>query len=179
MRKKKTIKPEQLSNLRRPTEEEKQQIKGCLETYFNKANRIGNRVRMIFIVLAFIFLLNCINAGKGAIVYILFSMIMFAVWWVLGRSKKDGILCQRILEQGSYLIAEGKTVKLSVAETPGSILAYFENENGEKVGPYDVINKDVEVGTPLKLAVFDFGDDKRKYYYMFTSYMLSVGKYQP
>ena len=106
-------------------------------------------------------------------------MIMFAVWWVLGRSKKDGILCQRILEQGSYLIAEGKTVKLSVAETPGSILAYFENENGEKVGPYDVINKDVEVGTPLKLAVFDFGDDKRKYYYMFTSYMLSVGKYQP
>lgn len=103
-----------------------------METYFNKANRIGNRVRVIFIVLAFIFLLNCINAGKGAIVYILFSMIMFAVWWVLGRSKKDGILCQWILEQGSYLIAEGKTVKLSVAEAPGSILAYFENENGEK-----------------------------------------------
>ena len=55
----------------------------------------------------------------------------------------------------------------------------MKNANGEKAGPHDVINKDVEVGTPLKLAVFDLGDDKRKYYYMFTPYMLSVGKYRP
>ena len=73
------------------------------------------------------------------------------------------------------------TVPANEAEAKYSELikeAFLVNENGEKVGPYDVINKDVEVGTPLKLAVFDFGDDKRKYYYMFTSYMLSVGKYQ-
>ena len=135
IKKKNTIKPEQLSNLRRPTEEEKQQIKGCLETYFNKANRIGNRVRVIFIVLAFIFLLNCINAGKGAIVYILFSMIMFAVWWVLGRSKKDGILC--------WYMARGKRSAVS------SVLARIVSHRRRRLHPTGASRGDTHGRTAL------------------------------
>ena len=166
MKKKKTIKREQLSNLRQPTEEEKQQIKVCLEEYFNHMIKFSNRLCFIFMVLGF-FLLS-----EGGI-------ILFAVAWVGWRDRMNYFLEQQLLEYGSYQIAEGKVTKRSMSQSSGKILVSFENANGEKAGTHDVINKYVEVGTPLKLAVFDLGDDKRKYYYMFTSYMLSVGKYQP
>ena len=89
------------------------------------------------------------------------------------------LLTLQLVEQGNYQVAEGKVIKLTSYEVPGGRLAYFENENGERIGQLPVVNKQVEIGTPLKLAVFDLGDDKRKYYYMFTPYMLSVGKYRP
>ena len=175
MRKKKTIKPEQLSNLRQPTEEEKQQIKICIEKYLSRALRFGNKVIFIFIVLGLIFLRSIVDGRPDWPMSLIVCLMMLVLAWIYWRSEKALFLQLQLVEQGNYQVAEGKVMKIGVYEVPGQVLVSFENANGEKIGFYNVIDMYVEVGTPLKLILIDLSKEKGKSCYMFTPYMLSTG----
>ena len=88
------------------------------------------------------------------------------------------LLTLQLVEQGNYQVAEGKVIKLTSYEVPGGRLAYFENENGERIGQLPVVNKQVEIGTPLKLVVICSDEHKVIGLYLFTPYMLETEKCQ-
>ena len=101
--------------------------------------------------------------------------MMLVLAWTYWRSEKALLLQLQFVEQGNYQVAEGKVMKIGVYEVPGQVLVSFENENGEKIGFYNVIDMYVEVGTLLKLILIDLSKEKGKSCYVFTPYMLSTG----
>ena len=103
MRKKKTIKPEQLSNLRQPTNEEKQQIKICIEKYLSRALRFGNKVIFIFIVLGLIFLRSIVDGRPDWPMSLIVCLMMLVLAWIYWRSEK-ALFLQLQLVDVSYRI---------------------------------------------------------------------------
>ena len=98
MRKKKTIKPEQLSNLRQPTNEEKQQIKICIEKYLSRALRFGNKVIFIFIVLGLIFLRSIVDGRPDWPMSLIVCLMMLVLAWIYWRSEKALFLQLQLVE---------------------------------------------------------------------------------
>ena len=178
MRKKYT-KHEELSNLRRPTEEEKQQVKVCVDKRLNCVLRTGNTGNFICIVLALIFFTDTVKLKPSWPITLAVFIALLVFMWVVGRGNMHTLLLTlQLVEQGNYQVAEGKVIKLTSYEVPGGRLAYFENENGERIGQLPVVNKQVEIGTPLKLVVICSDEHKVIGLYLFTPYMLETGKCQ-
>ena len=112
MRKKYT-KHEELSNLRRPTEEEKQQVKVCVEKRLNCVLRTGNTGNFICIVLALIFFTDTVKLKPSWPITLAVFIALLVFMWVVGRGNMHTLLNLAVSGTGELSGSGRKSYKIN------------------------------------------------------------------